>query len=140
MTTDAVAMRVVAKATDEARHRVALSRRYSPTLISISWTASGPGTIWRVCTVHGWFVMRMTVRREGAADFEERGREKSIRARRRKLDTAKMDLEPPRSAGPCCVGDEGRPLEAAVQAEASNHPLLLPLREVVVSELGDGRA
>jgi len=25
-----------------------------------------------------------------------------------------------------------------VQAEASNHPLLLPLREVVVSELGDG--
>ncbi len=41
---------------------------------------------------------------------------------------------------PCCTRDEGGPLEAAVQVEASNHPLLLPLREVVVSELGKGRA
>jgi hypothetical protein len=41
---------------------------------------------------------------------------------------------------PCCTSDGGRPPEAAVQAEASNHPLLLPLREVVVSELGKGRA
>lgn len=40
---------------------------------------------------------------------------------------------------PCCTRDEGGPLEAAVQAEASNHPLLLPLREVVVSESGKGR-
>ncbi|MGB5830732.1 MAG: reverse transcriptase domain-containing protein [Thiohalocapsa sp.] len=40
----------------------------------------------------------------------------------------------------CCTCDEGRPLEAAVQAEASNHPRLLPLREVVVSALGNGRA
>jgi hypothetical protein len=30
--------------------------------------------------------------------------------------------------------DEGRPLGAAVQAEASNHPLLLRSRDVVVSE------
>jgi hypothetical protein len=44
------------------------------------------------------------------------------------------------SVQPCCTSDEGRPLEAAVQAEASNHPLLLPLREVVVSEMGKGRA
>lgn len=41
---------------------------------------------------------------------------------------------------PCCTRDGGRPPEAAVQAEASNHPLRLPLREVVVSELGKGRA
>ncbi len=41
---------------------------------------------------------------------------------------------------PCCTTDGGRPPEVAVQAEASNHPLRLPLREVVVSELGKGRA
>lgn len=41
---------------------------------------------------------------------------------------------------PCCARDEGGPLEVAVQAEASNHPLLLRLRDVVVSELGKGRA
>jgi len=44
------------------------------------------------------------------------------------------------SVQPCCTRDEGGPLEAAVQAEASNHPLLLPSREVVVRELGKGRA
>ena len=44
------------------------------------------------------------------------------------------------SVQPCCARDEGRPLGAAVQAEASNHPLLLPSREVVVSGLGKGRA
>ena len=44
------------------------------------------------------------------------------------------------SVQPCCTRDEGRPLEAAVQAEASNRPLLLPSREVVVRELGKGRA
>jgi hypothetical protein len=64
--------------------------------------------------------------------------EKSIRARRRKPETAKMDLEPPSTTVACCTRDEGGPLGAAVQAEASNHPLLLPLREVVVSELGEG--
>ena len=47
---------------------------------------------------------------------------------------------PQSSVQPCCTRDEGRPLEAAVQAEASNHPGLLPLREVVVSALGKGRA
>ena len=36
--------------------------------------------------------------------------------------------------------DEGGPLVAVVQAEATNHPLLLPLREVVVSEMGKGSA
>jgi len=36
------------------------------------------------------------------------------------------------SVQPCCTRDGGRPPEAAVQAEASNRPLLLPLREVVV--------
>lgn len=41
---------------------------------------------------------------------------------------------------PCCTRDEGGPLEAAVQAEASNHPLRLRLRDVVVSELGKGKA
>ena len=40
----------------------------------------------------------------------------------------------------CCTRDEGRPLEAAVQAEASNRPLLLRSRDVVVSELGKGPA
>lgn len=44
------------------------------------------------------------------------------------------------SVQPCCTRDEGGPLGAAVQAEASNHPLLLPSREVVVSELGKGGA
>ena len=39
----------------------------------------------------------------------------------------------------CCTRDEGRPLEAAVQAEASNHLLLLRLRGVVVSEIGKGQ-
>lgn len=34
---------------------------------------------------------------------------------------------------PCCVSDEGRPLEAAVQAEASNHRKLRRLRAGVVS-------
>jgi len=41
---------------------------------------------------------------------------------------------------PCCTRDGGWPPDAAVQAEASNRPLRLPLREVVVSELGKGRA
>ena len=36
--------------------------------------------------------------------------------------------------------DAGVPLVAAVQAEVTNHPLLLPLREVVVSEMGKGSA
>jgi len=36
--------------------------------------------------------------------------------------------------------DEGGPLVAVVQAEATNHPLRLPLREVVVSEMGKGSA
>ncbi len=44
------------------------------------------------------------------------------------------------SVQPCCTRDEGGPLGAAVQAEAPNHPLLLPSREVVVSELGKGGA
>ena len=44
------------------------------------------------------------------------------------------------SVQPCCTRDGGRSPEAAVQAEASNHPLLLPSREVVVSELGKGWA
>jgi len=40
----------------------------------------------------------------------------------------------------CCGEDEGRSLGAAFQKEASNRPLLLPSREVVVRELGKGRA
>jgi hypothetical protein len=44
------------------------------------------------------------------------------------------------SVQPCCTRDGGRPLEAAVQAEASNHPWLLSLREMVVSAMGKGRA
>jgi hypothetical protein len=39
----------------------------------------------------------------------------------------------------CCTRDEGRSLGVAVQAEASNHLLLLRLRGVVVSEIGKGR-
>jgi hypothetical protein len=57
------------------------------------------------------------------------------------------DCVPRRHAGgrkpsvqPCCTRDEGRPLAAAVQAEAANRPLRLRLRGVVVSELGKGRA
>ena len=41
---------------------------------------------------------------------------------------------------PSCTRDGGWPPEAAVQAEASNPPLLLCLRGMVVSELGKGRA
>jgi hypothetical protein len=44
------------------------------------------------------------------------------------------------SVQPCCTRDEGRPLEVAVQAEASNCPLPLRSRDVVVSELGKGPA
>jgi hypothetical protein len=40
----------------------------------------------------------------------------------------------------CCGEDEGRPLGVAFQEEASNHPLLLRLRDVVVSERGKGAA
>jgi len=39
-----------------------------------------------------------------------------------------------------CTRDEGGPLEAGVQAQATNHPLLLRSRGVVVSESGKGRA
>ena len=38
-----------------------------------------------------------------------------------------------------CIKDEGRPPAIAVQAEIANHPLLLHLRDAVVSELGKGR-
>lgn len=41
---------------------------------------------------------------------------------------------------PCCTRDEGGPFGVAVQAETSNHLLLLHLRGVVVSESGKGRA
>ena len=40
----------------------------------------------------------------------------------------------------CCTEDEGGPFGVAVQAETSNHLLLLHLRGVVVSESGKGRA
>lgn len=40
----------------------------------------------------------------------------------------------------CCTRDEGRSLGVAVQAEASNHLLLLRLRGVVVSEIGKGQS
>jgi len=43
-------------------------------------------------------------------------------------------------AQPCCTRDEGRPLEAGVQAQASNHLLLRRSRGAVVSETGNGRA
>jgi len=36
--------------------------------------------------------------------------------------------------------DEGRFLGVGVQAQAPNHPLLLRSRDVVVSEMGNGRA
>jgi len=36
--------------------------------------------------------------------------------------------------------DEGRPLGVGVQAQAPNQPLLLRSRDVVVSEMGKGRA
>lgn len=38
-----------------------------------------------------------------------------------------------------CVKDGGRPPAIVVQAEVANHPLLLRLRDAVVSELGKGR-
>lgn len=40
----------------------------------------------------------------------------------------------------CCTRDEGRPLEVAVQAEASNRLLPLRLRDAVVSEIGKGQS
>ncbi len=40
----------------------------------------------------------------------------------------------------CCVEDEGRPLEAALQEEASNHSELLRPKAVVVSVREKGRA
>ena len=57
------------------------------------------------------------------------------------------DCAPRRRAGgrkssvqPCCTRDGGRPPEAGVQAQASNHRLRLRSRGVVVSETGKGRA
>ena len=44
------------------------------------------------------------------------------------------------SVQPCCTRDGGRPPEAGVQAQASNHRLRLRSRGVVVSETGKGRA
>ena len=44
------------------------------------------------------------------------------------------------SVQPCCARDEGCPFGVAVQAETSNHLLLLHLRGVVVSESGKGGA
>ena len=44
------------------------------------------------------------------------------------------------SVQPSCTRDEGGPFGVAVQAETSNHLLLLHLRDVVVSESGKGRA
>ena len=44
------------------------------------------------------------------------------------------------SVQPCCTRDGGGPLGVAVQAETSNHLLLLHLRDVVVSESGKGGA
>ena len=44
------------------------------------------------------------------------------------------------SVQPCCTRDEGGSFGVAVQAETSNHLLLLHLRGVVVSESGKGRA
>jgi len=41
---------------------------------------------------------------------------------------------------PSCTRDGGRPPEAGVQAQASNHRLRLRSRGVVVSEIGKGRA
>jgi len=55
--------------------------------------------------------MRMTVRHEGAE--------------RRPLWSPE--------AVPCCTGDEGRPLGAAMQVEASNHLKLLWSKAMVVS-------
>lgn len=65
--------------------------------------------------------------------------ENPIRARRRKPETAKGNLKPADGQVLCRARDEGGPLGAAVQAEASNRPLLLRLKGVVVSELGKGR-
>ncbi len=51
--------------------------------------------------------------------------EKPKRARRRKPDTAKVDLKPPANPVPCCARDEGRPLGTGRQGRVSNHRLLL---------------
>ena len=56
--------------------------------------------------------------------------DESVPRRRARGETSPVQL--------CCTRDEGRPLEVAVQAEASNHLLLLRLRGVVVSEIGKG--
>ncbi len=40
----------------------------------------------------------------------------------------------------CWTRDEGRTLGGGVQAQTPNYPLLLPLREVVVNEMGKGWA
>lgn len=52
--------------------------------------------------------------------------EKSTRARRRKPDTAKTDLEPPhRGVQLGCTRDEGRPLGLGLQDRGPNHRKLL---------------
>jgi len=44
-----------------------------------------------------------------------------------------MRQELSREFAPCCIRDEGRPLEAAMQVEASNHLKLLWTKAMVVS-------
>ncbi len=43
----------------------------------------------------------------------------------------RQELSP--EVAPCCIRDDGRPLGAAVQAEASNHLKLLWTKAMVVS-------
>ena len=64
-----------------------------------------------------------------APGWKEAGMEKPRRARRRKLDTAKVDLKPLRAQPrqPCCTRDEGGPLGTGRQGRVSNHRMLLRL-------------
>ena|GEM_PF-4185711 len=67
-----------------------------------------------------------------------RRRDRGALCRRWRAAKAHRRIDPPVQS--CCARDEGGPLEAGVHAQASNHPLLLRLRGVVVSEMGKGRA
>lgn len=50
------------------------------------------------------------------------------------------DSKPPKGKLSCLTEDEGGPLGAAIQVEASNHHKLLWSKAMVVSVIGKGRA
>src|SRR5262249_53195052 len=72
-----------------------------------------------------------------ARGCHQHGRPRPV-CRQQCATTARKGGPDGRLTQPCCARDEGRPLEAGGQAQASNHPELHRSRAVVVSVAGKG--